>query len=483
MFGKSILLWVTRFVRVSSMASIAFAIVPVASAQATTAHNEQVLYSFQGLPNDGYQPVGAVVFDAAGNLYGATAEGGSSSCPSIQQCGTVYELSPPAVKGEPWTETVLYVFKGNKFNDGTSPYGGLVIDSAGNLYGTTGYGGTGNCVLLGILVGCGTVYELSPPAQKGGTWTEQVLYSFPTPEEGYAPVGDLVFDSSGNLYGATAFGGGYGTTCDEFYQYCGAIFELSPPQQKGGSWSEQTLYGFKGTARGVLTGDGGSPNGGLRLDASGNIYGTTMDGGFAVGVCGGTWQGGPGCGTVFELVRPRDKGGAWTENVLHIFLDNSEDGATPYSGITFDAELSSIYGTTGGGGPTQYGTVYRLSPPSGNSLSWTETLLFSFQQNNSEGAIPTGSLVLGPGSTLYGTTSWGGGDQPDGTVFELSASAGGKSEIFNLDVLHTFEGPPDGQWPSASLVRRAGSLYSTTPDGGTGVCGYTGCGTIFEVEP
>src|SRR5580692_12561561 len=218
-----------------------FTVILALASAASAEWKEKVLYSFQGLP-DGSLPVGAVVFDKAGNLYGATTEGGSSSCRSVAQCGTVYQLAPPAKQGEPWTETVLYIFKGNTSNDGASPVGGVVIDSAGNLYGTTGYGGTGNCTVLGTLMGCGTVFEMSPPKQKGGKWTETVLYSFPTPKQGFLPQGDLIFDRAGNLYGATQFGGGFGTTCDPFYQYCGAVFELSPPKTKGGKWTEKVLH-------------------------------------------------------------------------------------------------------------------------------------------------------------------------------------------------------------------------------------------------
>lgn len=248
-------------------------VVVVALASAATAEwNEKVLYSFQGVP-DGAVPAGGVVFDQAGNLYGTTTDGGSSSCRSIQQCGTVYQLAPPAKQGDPWTETVLYVFKGNARNDGASPFGGLVIDSAGNLYGTTGYGGTGNCVLLGSKRGCGTVFELSPPKQKGGAWTETVLYSFPSAKQGYVPWGDLVFDSAGNLYGATEFGGGFGTCDQGIYLYCGAVFELSPPKTRGGKWTEKVLHGFKGGT------DGANPNGGLALDSKGAVYGTSFSGG------------------------------------------------------------------------------------------------------------------------------------------------------------------------------------------------------------
>src|SRR5579885_486299 len=139
---------------------------------------EKVLYSFQGGANDGAVPAGGVVFDTAGNLYGATQQGGNGTCPPAQ-CGSIFELSPPTQQGGKWTETVLYIFKGVSAGDGSTPTGGLIIDSSGNLYGVTGYGGAGNCVLLGTLVGCGTVFQMSPPTQKGGAWTETVIYSFP----------------------------------------------------------------------------------------------------------------------------------------------------------------------------------------------------------------------------------------------------------------------------------------------------------------
>jgi len=244
--------------RLFGLLMVILASVSLASAE----WRQKVLYSFRGGPHNGSVPAGGVVFDKQGNLYGVTSDGGG-----------VYQLAPPAQKGGAWTETVLYVFKGNTKGDGATPKGGLVIDSAGNLYGTTAYGGTGNCVLLGNLVGCGTVYELSPPTQKGGDWTEYVLFSFPTAKQDYFPWGDLVSDGVGNLYGATMFGGGFGTTCNGFYQYCGAVFELSPPKNKSGKWTEKVLHGFKGGT------DGANPNGGLVLDGQGAIYGTTYSGG------------------------------------------------------------------------------------------------------------------------------------------------------------------------------------------------------------
>jgi hypothetical protein len=132
-----------------------------------------------------------------------------------------------------------------------------VIDGQGNLYGVTAYGGTGDCVLLGVSAGCGTVYELSAPAEKGGAWKETILYSFPTAKQGYFPNGNLVFDGAGNLYGATTYGGGKGTTCDAFYGgNCGTVFKLSPPKTKGGNWTEKVLHSFAGGTDGaILTGD------------------------------------------------------------------------------------------------------------------------------------------------------------------------------------------------------------------------------------
>ena len=138
--------------------------------------------------------------------------------------------------------------------DGATPEGGLVIENAGKLYGVTGYGGTGPCLLLGGPVGCGTVYELSPPAQTGDPWTETVLYSFQGGNDGFIAFGDLAFDKVGNLYGATLFGGGKGTTCDSLYGgQCGTVFELSPPQVNDGHWTEKVLHSFAGPAPGHST--------------------------------------------------------------------------------------------------------------------------------------------------------------------------------------------------------------------------------------
>src|SRR5580692_7041531 len=295
-------------------------LVILALASAASAEwKEKVLYSFQG-GNDGAFPGGGVVFDQQGNLYGVTQAGGPPSCAPIgNYCGTVYELSPPVEQGDPWTKTQLYMFRGKKYNDGEVP-DGLIIDAAGNLFGVTAYGGTGGCVQVGVPGGCGTVYELAPPKSQGGQWTYTVLYNFKSGKDGYLPGGNLVFDKAGNLYGATSFGGGKGTTCNPDYQYCGTVFELSPPKTKDGKWTEKVLHSFAGGT------DGANPNGGLVLDSTGAVYGTTSIGGNRGGQCGSV-----GCGTAFQLKPPATKGAAWTEKQLHLFAGGN-DGRLPSAG-------------------------------------------------------------------------------------------------------------------------------------------------------
>ena len=446
--------------RLLTLVAVTLALASVATAK----WKEKVLYSFQGGPDNGSVPAGGVVFDKQGNLYGVSSDGGG-----------VYQLAPPVQKGGAWTETVLYVFQGITKGDGATPEGGLVIDSLGNLYGTTAYGGAGNCMLLGILVGCGTVYELSPP-QKGDTWTETVLYSFPTAKQGYFPSGNLVFDSAGDLYGATLFGGGYGTTCDGFYQYCGAVFELSPPKTKGGKWTERVLYGFKGVAPGAQFGDGANPNGGLVLDSKGAIYGTTYFGGNNVkGECQGG-AGGTGCGIVFKLTPPNQKGGKWTEKVLHQF--DGQDGSNAAAGVVFDGN-GNLYGTTSGGPQNGFGLVFELKRPSVKVRSWTEVVLHAFS-DGSDGANPMTGLIFDANGDLYGTAL--GGGIPGGVVFRLKPPKRGNSWL--LTVLYNLMGSPDGDHPVAGLIfDGVGNLYSTTEWGGTGQSCQGGCGTVFEVSP
>jgi len=444
-------------------------IILVLTIPASAEWKEKVLYSFQGGTSDGFVPAGGVVFDSQGNLYGATTDGGPATCKPIGgACGTVFQLSPaaPGQNGGSWTETVIYWFKGKGSNDGEAPSGGLLIDGQGNLYGVTAYGGTGDCILLGVQAGCGTVYQLSPPKEKGGAWTETILYSFPTPKQGYLPNGDLVFDSAGNLYGATIFGGGKGTTCDEFYQYCGAVFKLSPPKTKGGKWTEKVLHGF---ASGT---DGANPNGGLVLNNKGAIYGTTYAGGIEGGECGSG-----GCGTAFKLVPLGTKDGSWTEKILYRF--NVQDGATPAAGVVFGGN-GDLYGTAYAGGTNGNGAVFDLAPPKGGRGPWKETVLHRFSGGN-DGENPTAGLTSDTSGNLYGMTEYG--NNFSGTVFRLKPPSR-KGGAWTLSILYDFTGSPDGAQPAASLIfDKHGNFYSTTTKGGTGTCSFYACGTVFEVSP
>ena len=425
---------------------------------------EKVLYSFQG-GTDGAYPAGGVVFDKRGNLYGATQQGGGTNCSPMAACGTVYQLAPPAKKGDPWTETLLHVFHGKQHNDGEFPSGGVIADASGNIYGTSSYGGTGDCVLLGIKGGCGTVFEVSPPQTKGGKWTYTILYSFKGGKDGYLPFGDLVFDGAGNLYGATYFGGGKGTTCNPYYQYCGTVFELSPPKTKGGNWTEKVLHSFAGGT------DGANPNGGLVLDSKGAIYDTTAGGGNENGECGS-----PGCGTVFKLAPPTMKGGAWTEKMLHRF--NGQDGATPAADVVF-AKNGSLYGTTSAGAISGNGSVFDIAAPTGGGGPWKEAVLHRFIDGN-DGTSPRGGLIFDAGGNLYGTAL--GGATHRGVVFSLKPPKRGNS--WPLTVLYNLAGSPDGDHPTADIIFDGnGNLYGTTEWGGTAQSCQGGCGVVYEVSP
>jgi hypothetical protein len=433
---------------------------------ASASWKEKVLYSFQG-GTDGAYPAGGVVFDKVGNLYGATSSGGANNCPGIAQCGIVYQLKPPTEKGKPWTEIVLYVFKGVNSNDGNTPEGGVILDQAGNVYGTTAYGGSGKCQLFGGRVGCGTVFELIPPKDKGGQWTEKVLHSFQSGKDGYFPWGDLTFDRSGNLYGATQYGGGYGSCNAPYYQHCGTVFKLGPPTVKGGKWTAEVLYAFKSIKAGELLGDGAGPNGGLLVDAKGSIYGTTVYGGYQC-----PHDNNQGCGTAFMLSSQQ---GTWRETLLHRFK-GPPDGELPSAGLTFGTG-GRLYGTTASGGAhhPDEGAIFRLNNSKG---SWSENVLDSF--DGSGGADPLASLIVDSDGNLYGTASRGGGSSA-GAVFKLARPLGQGNWTYTVP--YSFGRFPDGGTPQSNLIfDKSGNLYSTTLYGGSGSGCDGHCGAVFELQ-
>ena len=427
------------------------------------ASDETVLHSF-GRGTDGINAPnnwisqGSLIMDAAGNLYGTTTYGGIHSCYDYNRdtgCGTVFELSPN--QDGSWTEKVLHSF-GNG-TDGVYPYGGLIFDAAGNLYGTTSQGGIHSNCYQGST--CGTVFELSPNGD--GTWKEKVLHNFGNGTDGCVPYAGLIFDTAGNLYGTTSQGGIH-ISCHNSGIYGGTVFELSP--REGGGWTERLLHSFGAYRRSRY------PTAALVFDAAGNLYGTA-DGGDT------------GYGTVFELT-PNQEGG-WTELVRHNFGRGGADGYGPLGNLIIDA-AGNFYGTTFGGGIHGGGTVFELSPTGGNGL-WRETVLHSFG-NGTDGYGPFAGLIFDAAGNLYGTTESGGIHQtcpslpPNGcgTMFELSPRQdGGWTET----VLHSFDGT-DGAGPAAGLIfDAAGNLYSTTANGGIHQCsnnwGTFGCGTVFEI--
>ena len=372
-------------------------------------------------------------------------------------------------------EAVLYNFPG--YSNGETPQAGLIVDSKGNLYGTTTQGGVN---------GYGAIFKITVP--KNGAPKEKVLHSLPVNSN---PVSNLVFDAAGNLYGTTVGGGAKNINCP---QGCGVVFELSA----AGKYT--VLYKFKGGF------DGAHPYGGLVIDASGNLYGTTFTGGqddpmldcgtvfeISGGVetflyqfsgigdgCyptaglaadglgnfyGTTSQGGAGYGTVFELDTTN------TLTTVYDFFGGTADGAYPLSSLIMD-QFGVFYGTTQqGGGPdcggNGCGTVYSFDP---SGLG--ETVLYSFTGGPTDGANPYGSLAIDPISAyLYGAT-YGGGTAGNGTVFEVQGP-------FTEQLLHSFDGYPDGANPVGGVVvDKDGHVYGTTTAGGT-----AHRGTVFYVVP
>jgi uncharacterized repeat protein (TIGR03803 family) len=387
----------------------------------------KVLYSFAG-GTDGAAPVGDLLLDGKGHLYGATSSGGD------HDNGTIFEL----IDGK---ESVLYRFKG--MPDGSTPSGGLIMDSAGNLYGVTTGGGK---------VGCGAVYKLAP----GGK--ETVLYSFCSNGEGDGsePTGSLLMDDAGNLVGTTRIGGAVGS---------GTVFQVDA------SGNETILYSFCSKG-GIRCTDGEVPEGGLTISPSGVLYGATE---INLG------PEGTGGGGIYRLT-PAGK-----QSVLHLFCSSTDcaDGEEPNGQLLLAHDI--LYGTTLSGGAnvvcqpsgqnaTGCGTVMSVRLDQKNE----EAVLYNFcsEADCADGSAPSPKLAIDSKGNLFGTTNTGGdpsckgGEYPGcGVVFLLHPSG-------KLTVLHAFTGiAPDGTLPSSGVdLDSHGNLYGTTTSGGTG-----GNGIVYEI--
>jgi uncharacterized repeat protein (TIGR03803 family) len=322
------------------------------------------IFKFDG--KDGAYPAAGLVTDAAGNLYGTT-----SSNTGLGD-GTVFELSPR--KDGIWTITTLVKFAGK---NGSDPEARLILDAAGNLYGTTSAGGNSACDGSG----CGTAFRLTPSTN--GKWKLTTRFEF-NGTDGASPYAALSFDAAGNLYGTTSGGGKFGE---------GTVFKLSPGKGDD-AWTHTTLFAFNGA-------DGAGPRGSVVFDAAGNLYGTTVGGG------------GLGFGTVFKL-SPEGNGG-WKHTTLVTF--DIANGSQPTAGLIFDPD-GNLYGNANDG-RFGIGIVFRLSPQANGS--WKRTTLLTFNGENGSG--PAGGLLLDAAGDLYGSASVGG-KRSGGVVFELSPARG-----------------------------------------------------------
>jgi uncharacterized repeat protein (TIGR03803 family) len=356
-----------------------------------TGGTETVLYSFTG-GADGEYPYASLNRNSAGDLFGTTFNGGTSGA------GVVFKLDTAG------NEKALYSFTGG--TDGNGPYGGVVRDSSGNLYGTTIYGGASRA---------GVVYKVTAAGN------ETVLYTFTGGTDGEGPYAGVVRDSSGNLYGAAAYGG-----ADEV----GVLFEVSV------AGPQTVLYTFPESAGGF------GPNSGLIRDSAGNLYGTTPQGGTA------------GAGVVFKL------SAAGHETVLYTFTGAS-DGGDPNAGVIRDSQ-GDLYGTTFTGGASGSGVVYKVD------TAGTETVLYNFT-GGSDGSNPYAGVVSDSAGNLYGTT-WYGGAGNAGVIYKVNPSG-------NETVLYNFTGSPGGSRAYSALLRDAqGNLYGTAYSGGN-----AGFGAVYEL--
>jgi uncharacterized repeat protein (TIGR03803 family) len=388
--------------------------------QRAAAQTPTVLHTFTG--PDGINPILGVTFDSTGNLFGVASGGGSSNN------GTVYELMP-ANNGS-WTERTLYSFNGTS---GSTPVSPVVFDSKGNLYGATKLGGSN---------GMGVVYELSPSG--AGKWTQTVLHNFGGTGDGSYPVGTIVVDSTGDIFGTTEGGGAYG---DGTEIQGGTVFEVSPAA--GGGWKESILHSFGNGS------DGNLPKGGVILDTKGNAYGTTYKGGAH------------GQGAVFEL-SPSGQG-AYTETVIHNFNTGRSQGdaANPATGLTFDSAGNLYGGSTSGFDSAIFeggGTLYKLVPQSGGT--WKESVIVSLGFDEFLEAIYS-NLVLDSAGHIFGVTL----DSSASSVFEIQGS--------NYKYISVFTGAKVGtRLAVGSLwMDSAGNLYGAAQAGGA-----HNDGVVFEIK-
>ena len=420
------------------------------------------IHTFKG--TDGAYPVwGGFVAGKGGSFYGETQSGGKA------YAGTVFHMVPPANTGGSWTLNRLYDFLGG--SDGAEPVG-LLGDGKGNLIGETTEGGTGQCFLNGGFVGCGEVFELSPPAKGQRGWTKTVLYMFQGMADGGLPQHGLARDSSGNLFGLTDSGPNCGDGC-------GTVFELSPPTPGETAWTETTLYDFP-----AQLAKGFQPAGVPLLDAAGNLYGLTTQGGTRSDPrCTELVS---GCGTIFRLSPPAKGATAWKQTTLWTFTGN--DGLFPYSALSMD-KAGNLYGLANGGGLPQdcpytgnyeagCGTLFELSPPADGKATWTLSLLWQFT-GGQDGRDPYAAGLMPYQGDFITTTS---GDEINqyGSV-DMFSPPNAYHQKWREKTLFTFTNDANGENPTSLLFRMGKVFYGMTQSySSTSPAPY---GTIFSITP
>jgi hypothetical protein len=422
------------------------------------------IYTFTG-GSDGAYPYAGLTAGPKETFFGATAGGGAEAA------GVIFQLSPPAKGGTTWTDTPLYQFTGAA--DGFFPSGNLLLDKSGVLYGTTVFGGlfNGTCVVSGTDYGCGTVFQLAPPAKGRTNWTLTTLYSFTGAADGSSPFGGVTLDSTGALYVFST--GNY--TCGS--GACGTVIQLTPPAKGKTDWTESTLYNFPGGSGGGVPGSYGAP----LLGSKGEIFGTASEGGNPKNPQCLNY----GCGIVFQLTPPAKGKTAWKRKTIFAF--NGADGLNPIGGLTVDAK-GNLYGSTNEGGklstcvpgspyPNGCGVVFELSPPAKGATDWTETVLRKFT-NGADGAFPFAAPIF-DGKNIYVTTS--GNEQTSyGSLDELLPPAKAGRAWREKTKYEFSNDSPNSDNPLGKPLLRGGVIYGTTYGDGTNPTPY---GTIFTFKP
>jgi uncharacterized repeat protein (TIGR03803 family) len=402
---------VKRFVGISA--------VVLALALAASASTEKVVWNFAG-GTDGSQPwSNYFISDAKGNLYGATAAGGTFDA------GVVFKRSPTGkVK-------ILYEFKGQANRDGQAPHGRLAFDADGNIFGTTQQGG---------INGTGTVYELSP--RRHGEWKERVIYNFSaTGADGNSPSAGMTIAPDGTMYSTTPDGGAYSG---------GVIFSMTKTTN---GWKQAVIHSIN------FPSEGGFPYEGLMMDAAGNLYGVAPAGGSAGG------------GVVYQLSHTNR---GWVDRVIYNFTGQNGDGSGLYWIDLISDASGNIYGATSFGGTNGNGTVWELVY-SATKKSYKEQILYEFGASGSgDGNNPYGGLAMDSNGNLYGT-ALNGGSSGLGAVYKLTKQGNSWKET----ILHNFKGGNDGNQPTGNpFINTNGKVFGMTQSGGT-----SNLGVIYRVTP